>query len=161
MLLETEWSFFVIEDHSNYTRLERENEKNREKKFKTLQDRLENGCYVHRMGIAWSIRADRSDLMTTNIVLACLLVLQIGTGIVLTWLIREREEATKKIELYQEWIKTISDLATVTANEQDKILYRLSVAEERILNLTNKTGQMSVKLKKMDANTIYEVKDAE
>ena len=71
------------------------------------------------------------------------------------------EDLEKANEQYKELVKVISDLAKFTANEQSKGLRRLSVAEERILNLQSRTGQMQIKLKKMDANAIYEVKDGE
>ena len=96
-----------------------------------------------------------------TIVLALMLVTNIALAGSIYFVSKTIENYYKELDLLKEYTKACGDLAKVTADEQDKILYRLSVAEERILNLTNKTGQMSVKLKKMDANTIYEVKDAE
>ena len=99
--------------------------------------------------------------MTTNIVLAFLLVAEIATFGCLYYTTKRFENNEKAMNLLREYAKTFGDLSIITANEQDKLKFRLKVAEERILNLQNRTGQIQIKLKQMDNNTIYEVKDAE
>lgn len=99
--------------------------------------------------------------MTTNIVLAFLLVGNIATFGCLYYMTKRLENNEKAMNLLREYAKTCGDLSTITANEQDKIKFRLKAAEERILNLQNRTGQIQIKLRQMDNNTIYEVKDGE
>lgn len=99
--------------------------------------------------------------MTTNIVLAFLLVAEIATFGCLYYMTKRFENNEKAMNLLREYAKACGDLSTITANEQDKLKFRLNVAEERILNLQNRTGQIQIKPRQMDANTIYEVKDGE
>lgn len=99
--------------------------------------------------------------MTTNIVLAFLLVAEIATFGCLYYMTKRLENNEKAMNLLREYAKTCGDLSTITANEQDKLKFRLNVTEEKILNLQNRTGQIQIKLKQMDNNTIYEVKDGQ
>lgn len=96
-----------------------------------------------------------------TIVIAFMLVVIIALGGICFYLLELIDKVREQVKIHSEWQKIATNLLETISTEQDKGLFRLKVAEERILNLTNKTGQMSVKLKKMDANTIYEVKDAE
>lgn len=99
--------------------------------------------------------------MTTNIILAIMLVIVIALGGICFAMFKMIEEMQKTIKIHNEWISTATNLFETISNEQDKGLFRLKVAEERILNLQNRTGQIQIKLRQMDNNTIYEVKDAE
>ena len=94
--------------------------------------------------------------MTTNIVLAFLLVANIATFGCIYYMTKRLENNEKAMNLLREYAKTCGDLSTITANEQDKIKFRLKAAEERILNLQNKTGQLSIQVKKMAEKAVYE-----
>lgn len=96
-----------------------------------------------------------------TIVVATLVVVVIALSGICFYLLQLTEKIRQEVELNTEWQSTATDLFETISTEQDKDKYRLSVAEERILNLQNRTGQIQIKLRQMDANTIYEVKDGQ
>jgi len=99
--------------------------------------------------------------MTTNIILAIMLVIVIALGGICFYLVGLVDKIKEQVKVHSEWLKIATDLLETISTEQDKGLFKLKVAEERILNLQNRTGQIQIKLRQMDNNTIYEVKDAE
>ncbi len=99
--------------------------------------------------------------MTTNIILAIMLVIVIALGGICFYLVGLVDKIREQVKVHSEWLKIATDLLETISTEQDKGLFKLKVAEERILNLQNRTGQIQIKLRQMDNNTIYEVKDAE
>lgn len=96
-----------------------------------------------------------------TIVVAIMLVVIIALAGICFYLLELIDNVREQVQLHREWLDTATKLFETISTEQDKGLYRLKVAEERILNLQNRTGQIQIKLKKMDSNTIYEVKDGE
>lgn len=96
-----------------------------------------------------------------TIVIAIMLVVIIALGGICFYLIGVTDDLREQVKIHFEWIDTATNLFETISTEQDKGLYRLKVAEERILNLQNRTGQIQIKLRKMDDSTIYEVKDGE
>ena len=94
-----------------------------------------------------------------TIVIAIMLVVIIALGGICFYLIGLTDKIREQVQLHSEWQSTATNLLETISTEQDKGLYRLKVAEERILNLQNRTGQIQIKLRKMEDNTIYEVKD--
>lgn len=96
-----------------------------------------------------------------TIVIATMLVVIIALGGICFYLVGLVEKIGEVINTHSEWQSIATDLLETISTEQDKGLFRLKVAEERILNLQNRTGQIQIKLRKMEDNTIYEVKDGE
>jgi len=103
-----------------------------------------------------------------TIVVAIMLVVIIALSGICFYLLDLTDKMRQQVQLHSEWQSTATDLFGTLSNQQDKNTFRLNfdedrlaVAEERILNLQNRTGQIQIKLKKMDSNTIYEVKDGE
>lgn len=96
-----------------------------------------------------------------TIVVAIMLVVIIALAGICFYLLELIDKVREQVQLHNEWLSIATDLLENISTEQDKGMFRLKVAEERILNLQNRTGQIQIKLKKMDSNTIYEVKDGE
>lgn len=96
-----------------------------------------------------------------TIVVATMVVVIIALCGICFYLLQLTDKLREQTKIQGEWQKTATELLDVIGKEQDKDKYRLSVAEERILNLQNRTGQIQIKLRQMDANTIYEVKDGQ
>ncbi|MBR2554141.1 MAG: hypothetical protein IKE94_04685 [Aeriscardovia sp.] len=96
-----------------------------------------------------------------TIVIAFMLVVIIALGGICFYLVGLVEEIREQVKIHSEWQKIATGLLETISTEQDKGLFRLKVAEERILNLQNRTGQIQIKLRQMDNNTIYEVKHGE
>ncbi|MBR2554016.1 MAG: hypothetical protein IKE94_04045 [Aeriscardovia sp.] len=96
-----------------------------------------------------------------TIVIAFMLVVIIALGGICFYLVGLVDEIREQVKIHSEWLSTATKLFENISTEQDKGLFRLKVAEERILNLQNRTGQIQIKLRQMDNNTIYEVKDGE
>jgi len=96
-----------------------------------------------------------------TIVVAIMLVVIIALAGICFYLLELIDKIREQVQLHNEWQSIATDLLENISTEQDKGMFRLKVAEERILNLQNRTGQIQIKLKKMDSNTIYEVKDGE
>ena len=96
-----------------------------------------------------------------TIVIAFMLVVIIALGGICFYLVGLVDEIREQVKIHSEWLSTATKLFENISTEQDKGLFRLKVAEERILNLQNRTGQIQIKLRQMDNNTIYEVKHGE
>ena len=96
-----------------------------------------------------------------TIVVAIMLVVIIALSGICFHLLSLTEKIREQVQLHREWLDTATKLFETISTEQDKGMFRLKAAEERILNLQNRTGQIQIKLRKMDENTIYEVKDGE
>lgn len=94
--------------------------------------------------------------MVSQIALACLLIGQIALGGVCFTLYRMIEEMKKTINIHNEWLSTATHLFENISAEQDKHTAQIGVTEERVLNLQNKTGQISIQIKKLANNAVYE-----
>ena len=96
-----------------------------------------------------------------TIVIAFMLAVIIALSGICFYLLGLVGNIIEQVQLHSEWQNTATDLLETISTKQNKGLFRLMVAEERILNLQNRTGQIQIKLRKMEDNTIYEVKDGE
>lgn len=96
-----------------------------------------------------------------TIVVATMVVVIIALAGICFYLLELIDKVREQVQLHSEWQDTATKLFETISNEQDKGMFRLKAAEERILNLQNRTGQIQIKLRKMEDSTIYEVKDGE
>lgn len=94
--------------------------------------------------------------MVNQIALALLLIGQIALAGCVIYLRSALDKTTHIIEEYYELFKINRDLVGTMSEEQDKMALRIKVAEERIMNLQNKTGQISIQVKKLANNAVYE-----
>lgn len=94
--------------------------------------------------------------MVSQVALGILLIGQIALAGCVIYLHNSLEKTTKIMEDFHELFQINRDLVGAISEEQDKMALRLKVAEERIMNLQNKTGQISVQVKKMANNAVYE-----
>lgn len=92
--------------------------------------------------------------MVSQIALGLLLVGQIALAGCVIYLHNSLEKVTGILEKYRELFQITKDTLQLISMEQDKHALRLKVAEERILNLQNKSGQMSIQMKKMAEKTV-------
>lgn len=97
--------------------------------------------------------------MVNQIALGILLVGQIALAGCVIYLHNSLEKATKILEDFHELFQINRDLVGEISDQQDKIAMRLKVAEERIMNLQNKTGQLSIQMKKMAEKAVYEAEN--
>ena len=82
-----------------------------------------------------------------TIVIAFMLVVIIALGGICFYLVGLVDEIREQVKIHSEWLSTATKLFENISTEQDKGLFRLKVAEERILNLQNRTGQIQIKLR--------------
>ena len=94
--------------------------------------------------------------MVNQIALAILLVGQIALAGCVIYLKSSLEKVTGILEDFHELFQINRDLVGEISEQQDKMALRLKVAEERIMNLQNKTGQISIQVKKMSEKAVYE-----
>ena len=94
--------------------------------------------------------------MVSQIALACLLIGQIALAGCVIYLKNSLEKVTKILEDFHELFQINRDLVGEISEQQDKMALRLKVTEERVLNLQNKTGQISIQIKKLANNAVYE-----
>ena len=94
--------------------------------------------------------------MVNQIALGILLVGQIALAGCVIYLRNSLDKATSILEDFHELFQINRDLVGEISDQQDKMAMRLKVAEERIMNLQNKTGQLSIQVKKMAEKAVYE-----
>jgi len=94
--------------------------------------------------------------MVNQIALAILLVGQIALAGCVIYLKSSLEKVTGILEDFHELFQINRDLVGEISEQQDKMALRLKVAEERIMNLQNKSGQISIQVKKMAEKAVYE-----
>lgn len=94
--------------------------------------------------------------MVNQIALALLLIGQIALAGCVIYLKTSLEKVTDILERYRELFQITKDTLQVISTEQDRHTAQLEASEERILNLQNKTGQISIQMKKLANNAVYE-----
>ncbi len=94
--------------------------------------------------------------MVNQIALGILLVGQIALAGCVIYLHTSLEKVTEILEKYRELFQITKDTLQVISMEQDRHTAQLEVSEERVLNLLNKYGQLSIQMKKMANNAVYE-----
>lgn len=94
--------------------------------------------------------------MVNQIALGILLVGQIALAGCVIYLKTSLEKVTDILEKYRELFQITKDTLQVISIEQDKHTAQIGITEERVLNLQNKYGQLSIQVKKMANNAIYE-----
>lgn len=97
--------------------------------------------------------------MVNEIALGILLIGQIALAGCVIYLKTSLEKVTDILEWYRELFQINRDLVGEISDQQDKMAMRLKVAEERLLNLQNKYGQLSIQMKKLADNAIYEAEN--
>ena len=119
-----------------------------------------NGDALHNVVLHGHVSV-RKGVRLMTIVVAIMLVVIIALAGICFYLLGLIDKIREQVQLHSEWLKTATNLFETISTEQDKGLFRLKVAEERILNLQNKTAQTEIKVKRMAENSVYEVKNAE
>ena len=94
--------------------------------------------------------------MVNQIALAILLVGQIALAGCVIYLRNSLDKVTGILEKYRELFQITKDTLQVISIEQDKHTAQIGITEERVLNLQNKYGQLSIQMKKLANNAIYE-----
>ena len=94
--------------------------------------------------------------MVNQVALGILLIGQIALAGCVIYLKTSLDKVTGILEDFHELFQINRDLVGEISDQQDKIALRLNVAEERIMNLQNKTGQLSIQVKKMAEKAVYE-----
>lgn len=94
--------------------------------------------------------------MVNQIALGILLIGQIALAGCVIYLKTSLEKVTDILERYRELFQITKDTLQVISTEQDRHTAQLEASEERILNLQNKTGQISIQMKKLANNAVYE-----
>ena len=94
--------------------------------------------------------------MVNEIALGILLVGQIALAGCVIYLRNSLDKVTGILEDFHELFQINRDLVGEISDQQDKMAMRLKVAEERVLNLQNKYGQLSIQVKKMAEKAVYE-----
>lgn len=94
--------------------------------------------------------------MVNQVALGILLVGQIALAGCVIYLKTSLEKVTDILERYRELFQITKDTLQVISTEQDRHTAQLEASEERILNLQNKTGQLSIQVKKMAEKAVYE-----
>ena len=97
--------------------------------------------------------------MVNQIALGILLVGQIALAGCVIYLKTSLEKVTDILERYRELFQITKDTLQVISIEQDKHTAQIGITEERVLNLQNKYGQLSIQMKKMANNAIYEAEN--
>ena len=94
--------------------------------------------------------------MVNEIALGILLVGQIALAGCVIYLKTSLEKVTDILERYRELFQITKDTLQVISIEQDKHTAQIGITEERVLNLQNKYGQLSIQVKKMAEKAVYE-----
>ena len=94
--------------------------------------------------------------MVNQVALGILLVGQIALAGCVIYLRNSLDKVTGILEDFHELFQINRDLVGEISDQQDKTALRLKAAEERIMNLQNKTGQISIQVKKMAEKAVYE-----
>ena len=94
--------------------------------------------------------------MVNQVALGILLVGQIALAGCVIYLKTSLEKVTDILERYRELFQITKDTLQVISIEQDKHTAQIGITEERLLNLLNKYGQLSIQVKKMANSAIYE-----
>lgn len=94
--------------------------------------------------------------MVNEIALGILLVGQIALAGCVIYLKTSLEKVTDILERYRELFQITKDTLQVISIEQDKHTAQIGITEERVLNLQNKYGQLSIQMKKMAEKAVYE-----
>lgn len=94
--------------------------------------------------------------MVNQVALGILLVGQIALAGCVIYLKTSLEKVTDILERYRELFQITKDTLQVISIEQDKHTAQIGITEERILNLQNKYGQLSIQMKKMAEKAVYE-----
>ena len=94
--------------------------------------------------------------MVNQIALGILLVGQIALAGCVIYLKTSLEKVTDILERYRELFQITKDTLQVISIEQDKHTAQIGITEERLLNLQNKYGQLSIQMKKLANNAVYE-----
>ena len=94
--------------------------------------------------------------MVNQIALGILLVGQIALAGCVIYLRNSLDKATDILEKYREMFLITRDIVQIISTEQDKHTAQIGITEERVLNLQNKYGQLSIQMKKLANNAIYE-----
>lgn len=97
--------------------------------------------------------------MVNQVALGILLVGQIALAGCVIYLKTSLEKVTDILEKYRELFQITKDTLQVISIEQDKHTAQIGITEERLLNLLNKYGQLSIQVKKMANNAIYEAEN--
>ena len=94
--------------------------------------------------------------MVNQVALGILLVGQIALAGCVIYLKTSLEKVTDILEKYRELFQITKDTLQVISIEQDKHTAQIGITEERVLNLQNKYGQLSIQMKKMAEKAVYE-----
>ena len=94
--------------------------------------------------------------MVNQVALGILLVGQIALAGCVIYLRNSLDKVTDILERYRELFLITKDALQVISTEQDRHTARMEVTEERLLNLQNKYGQISIQVKKMAEKAVYE-----
>ena len=94
--------------------------------------------------------------MVNQVALGILLIGQIALAGCVIYLRNSLDKVTGILEDFHELFQINRDLVGEISDQQDKTALRLKAAEERIMNLQNKTGQLSIQVKKMAEKAVYE-----
>lgn len=94
--------------------------------------------------------------MVNQVALGILLIGQIALAGCVIYLKTSLEKVTDILERYRELFQITKDTLQVISIEQDKHTAQIGITEERIMNLQNKTGQISIQVKKLANNAVYE-----
>lgn len=97
--------------------------------------------------------------MVNQVALGILLVGQIALAGCVIYLRNSLDKVTGILEDFHELFQINRDLVGEISDQQDKMAMRLKVAEERLLNLQNKYGQLSIQVKKMAEKAVYEAEN--
>lgn len=97
--------------------------------------------------------------MVSQVALGILLVGQIALAGCAIYLKTSLEKVTDILEKYRELFQITKDTLQVISIEQDKHTAKIGITEERVLNLLNKYGQLSIQVKKLANNAIYEAEN--
>jgi hypothetical protein len=94
--------------------------------------------------------------MVNQVALGILLIGQIALAGCVIYLRNSLDKVTGILEKYRELFQITKDTLQVISTEQDRHTAQMEVSEERLLNLQNKYGQLSIQMKKMAEKAVYE-----
>lgn len=97
--------------------------------------------------------------MVNQVALGILLVGQIALAVCVIYLREALDKTTDILEKYREMFRITRDIVQIISTEQDKHTAQIGITEERLLNLQNKYGQLSIQMKKLANNAIYEAEN--
>ena len=115
----------------------------RDLETRTIQELIDRkGDYVLSVGGGLPMKAENRPILKQ---LGCVIYLKTSL-----------EKVTDILERYRELFQITKDTLQIINTEQDKHTARIGITEERVLNLLNKYGQLSIQVKKLADNAIYE-----